>query len=43
LAIQALIVLGVVNSTRALLFLPPLLLILCRNKYPRRWFDRNLG
>ena len=30
------------NSTRALLFLPPLLLILFRNKYPRWWFDWNL-
>ena len=34
LAIPAVIVLGVLNSTRALLFLPPLLLILFRNKYP---------
>ncbi len=42
LAIPALIVLGVLNSTRALLFLPPLLLILFRNKYPRWWFDWNL-
>ena len=42
LAIPALIVLAVLNSTRALLFLPPLLLILFRNKYPRWWFDWNL-
>jgi hypothetical protein len=32
LAIPALIVLWVINTTRALLFLPPLLLILFRNK-----------
>ena len=42
LAIPALIVLWVINTTRALLFLPPLLLILFRNKYPRWWFDWNL-
>ncbi len=42
LAIPALIVLCVLNTTRALLFLPPLLLILFRNKYPRWWFDWNL-
>lgn len=42
LAIPALIVLWVINATRALLFLPPLLLILFRNKYPRWWFDWNL-
>ena len=42
LVIPALIVLAVLNSTRALLFLPPLLLILFRNKYPRWWFDWNL-
>ncbi|MGZ4665930.1 MAG: DUF4389 domain-containing protein [Frankiaceae bacterium] len=42
LAIPALIVLCVLNSTRALLFLPPLLLILFRDKYPRWWFDWNL-
>ena len=42
LAIPALIVLWVINTTQALLFLPPLLLILFRNKYPRWWFDWNL-
>jgi hypothetical protein len=42
LAVPALIVLGVLNATRAFLFLPPLLLILFRNKYPRWWFDWNL-
>ena len=42
LAIPAVIVLCVLNTTRALLFLPPLLLILFRNKYPRWWFDWNL-
>jgi len=42
LVIPALIVAAVLNSSRALLFLPPLLLILFRNKYPRWWFDWNL-
>lgn len=32
----------VVISTAGLLFLPPLLLLLFRRKYPRWWFDWNL-
>ena len=42
LAIPAMVVLWALNAAAALLFLPPLLLILFRNKYPRWWFDWNL-
>ena len=42
LAIPILIVAAAVSSARSLLFLPPLLLIVFRQKYPRWWYDWNL-
>ncbi len=33
---------GIAGATGGLLFLPPLLMILFRQKYPRWWFDWNL-
>jgi hypothetical protein len=42
LAIPILIVSAVLSNSVGILFLPPLLLILFRQKYPRWWFDWNL-
>jgi hypothetical protein len=41
-AIPILIVAAAVGSASRLLFLPPLLLIVFRQKYPRWWYDWNL-
>jgi hypothetical protein len=42
LAIPILIVSAVLSNSVGVLFLPPLLLILFRQKYPQWWFDWNL-
>ncbi|HYU56679.1 MAG TPA: DUF4389 domain-containing protein [Actinomycetota bacterium] len=42
LAIPILVVSAVLSNSVGVLFLPPLLLILFRQKYPRWWFDWNL-
>jgi hypothetical protein len=42
LAIPILIVSAVLSNSVGILFLPPLLLILFRQKYPHWWFDWNL-
>jgi Domain of unknown function (DUF4389) len=41
-AIPILIVAAAVNSARAVLVLPPLLMIVSRQKYPRWWYEWNL-
>jgi hypothetical protein len=41
-AIPILIVAAALSSARSVLFLPPLLLIVFRQKYPRWWYDWNL-
>jgi Domain of unknown function (DUF4389) len=43
LAIPVCILSAVLTNSAAVLFLPPLLLILFRQKYPRWWFDWNLN
>jgi hypothetical protein len=42
LVIPVLVVSAVLSNSVGVLFLPPLLLILFRQKYPRWWFDWNL-
>ncbi|MGQ0804954.1 MAG: DUF4389 domain-containing protein [Actinomycetota bacterium] len=42
LAIPIIIVSALISNSVGILFLPPLLLILFRQKYPRWWFDWNL-
>jgi Domain of unknown function (DUF4389) len=41
-AIPILIVAAAISGARSVLFLPPLLLIVFRQKYPRWWYDWNL-
>jgi Domain of unknown function (DUF4389) len=41
-AIPILIVAAAISGARRVLFLPPLLLIVFRQKYPRWWYDWNL-
>ena len=43
LVIPVLIVSALLSNSVGVLFLPPLLLILFRQKYPRWWFDWNLN